>query len=288
MTTTAGNQFNNTIKRSITFGLIQTAEKGNIGSAARALGVFGFSNLLLIEPLYQGLANDLTLAVGTGADILQNARRITAAEAPAVLTEFDEVWGTSSRQGHRRRNEIASDVITSRLNTLSGRLLILFGPERDGLSLDWLDCCHRLLHLPTSGGSLNLAQAVNIIAYEIQKQLLEITPEGELAPPVNTLCPGDSDRDTKHENHPASNQEIEDLPVPQAMRREIITRVDRLLLTLSYPTRTLPGHPPEIYLEPLRSGNITHHQAKWLLGLLVRLEKGLAPDGGSVGSSDNS
>lgn len=248
--------------QAITVALVQPTEPGNVGAAARALSAFGFADLLLIEPAYRDVARDFTFAVRSGRQLLEQTRQIPLAQAESELALYDEVWGTSSRDGHRRRNEAAApaiaDYLAHNLAGSRGRLLILFGPERDGLSLDWLDRCHRLINLPTCGGSLNLAQAVNIIAYELRRQLNELTAPG------NHFAPSSSN---PHE--PIESASIE--PVSTEMRREILNRIDRILSELEYPTRVLPGHSPEIYLEPLRSGQFTQQQARWLMGLLTRL-----------------
>ena len=243
---------------SVTFGLVQTTEPGNAGAAARALAAFGFDDLLLIAPTYRDTARDTAFAVRCGRELLEKARRFELDQRQQILDEFDEVWGTSSLKGQRRRNESAAPAIAGFLAGARGRLLILFGPERDGLSLEWLDCCHRLITLPTIGASLNLAMSVNIIAYELRRQLDEPAPPGD-RPPTRPPAVG----------HPVDEFET----VTMEMRREILERADRILTGVGYPTRVLRSHSPDIYLEPLRSGTFSAQQARWLMGLLVRLEQ---------------
>jgi TrmH family RNA methyltransferase len=250
----------------ITFALVQPAEPGNAGAAARAISVFGFENLMLIAPAYRDAARDHSFAVRSGRAVFDQARQIPLDAVDEVLGQFDEVWGTSSRDGHRRRNEPAAPAIAEYLTEnragSRGKVLILFGTERDGLSMEWLDRCHRLLHLPTPGGSLNLSQAVNIIAYELRLQLTESSAasQPQRQPRSQTQSPHQAESTT---------------PVTLEMRREILGRAGAMLSRLEYPTRTLSGHPPDAYLEPLRSGHYSEQQARWLMGLFTRLEKRL-------------
>ncbi len=236
----------------ITFGLVRPSEPGNVGAAARGLAAFGFGRLVLIDPPPRQASRDRALAVRMGRPVLDGARTVTLEQVPELLDGFDEVWGTSARQGRRRIHAEASEVMASYLDGEPGRLLILFGSERDGLSLEWLDRCHHLIRLPTPGGPLNLAQAVTVVAYELRSQIEKA--RGDL---------------------PAEPSAQE----PQATlstRREILERVGRLLAEIDYPTRHLRSHPYEAHLEPLRSGSLSRKQARWFLGLLGRLQKRLA------------
>jgi hypothetical protein len=64
-------------------------------------------------------------------------------------------------------------------------------------------------------------------------------------------------------------------PVTPAARREILARSDALLARIGYPTRSLRSHPHRVYLDPLRAGAYSREQARWLLGLIARLEQAL-------------
>jgi tRNA (cytidine32/uridine32-2'-O)-methyltransferase len=233
---------------SVTFALVHASEPGNAGAAARSLAAFGFDELLLIAPRRVPDETDRARAVRWGRELLERAEIVSEEKALARLARFDEVWGTTARTGRQRRVESAAACVRGYLSREPGRLLILFGPERDGLSKEWLDRCHRLVRLPTPGGPLNLAHAVTGIAYELRRQI-EDAPARE---------PGAS---------------------PE-QRREVVRSSEALLAAVGYPTRSLRRHPPEAYLEPLRSGPLSRRQARWLLGLLRRLEQRL---GGGAG-----
>jgi TrmH family RNA methyltransferase len=227
----------------ITFALVSPTEPGNAGAAARSLAVFGFRDLRLITPAHRPDARDAALAVRWGREVLSAAPIVPDAAIASFLAGYDEIWGTTARVGRQRRVAPADATVAGYLTRGRGRLLILFGPERDGLDRVWLDRCHRIVRFPTATGPLNLAHAVTVMAYELRRQLA--------AAPAAT--PGAS---------------IE-------QRRELLARAQAILACLSYPTRSLRRHPPEAFLEPLRSGRLTRGQARWLLGLFTRLERAL-------------
>jgi TrmH family RNA methyltransferase len=231
----------------VTFALVQPSEPGNAGAAARSLTAFGFNQLALIAPRRLPDESDRALAVRWGRAVLDAAVVVSPARQRAYLARFDEVWGTTARTGRQRRIETAKDLVAECLRRPPGSLLILFGPERDGLNKEWLDRCHRLVRLPTPGGPLNLAHAVTVIAYEFRRQL--------------------------------AGAPVSELGASAEQRRELLARTEALLQRIGYPTRSLRRHPPEAYLEPLRSGPLTRRQARWMLGLLARLEQRVPPEG---------
>lgn len=253
----------------ITFALVEPSEPGNVGAVARSLAAFGFGELILIEPRRKVSPKDRTLAVRIGREVLHQTRVWSDAEFLARAPAYDEIWGTSARDGRRRRPESARQLVADYLSQEAKRILLLFGPERDGLSLTWLDRCHRLLRLPTRDGCpLNLAQAVTVCAYEFRSQIAEAgpgsQPEGanpatSAGSPISTTSrlPGDA------------------LAVSLRDRQELLHRTTALLAELDYPSRALHGHPPSAYLHPLRAGTYSQGQARWLLGLLTRIERRL-------------
>jgi TrmH family RNA methyltransferase len=227
----------------ITFALVSPAEPGNAGAAARSLAVFGFRDLRLITPAHRPDAHDAALAVRWGREVLRTAPIVPVDAIESFLAGYDEIWGTTARSGRQRRVAAADATVADYLARRRGRLLILFGPERDGLDRIWLERCHRLVRLPTGAGPLNLAHAVTVMAYELRRQLAAAPAAATGASPEQ--------------------------------RRELLARAQTILARLTYPTRALRRHPPEAFLEPLRGGRLTRGQARWLLGLFTRLERSL-------------
>ena len=143
--------------------LVNPQEPGNIGSAARVMKNFGLSELYLVKP--QRKLTDAAFYMATHAkDIVENAVFVeTTAEA---LTGCKFVLGTTARA----RTSQAFEVYTPReaAQTIPREATaLMFGPEAAGLSNEDLDLCHAYVRVPTSEfASMNLAQAVNLIAYE--------------------------------------------------------------------------------------------------------------------------
>lgn len=150
------------------FILIGTSHPGNVGATARAMKVMGFSDLVLVRPRFADvLIQEETVAMASGAaDILARARIVDSLDealagvhhaCATAMTPRDFGPPTASPRAH--------------LPTLHGggqRVAFVFGAERVGLSNDDVYRCHVCLSIPTAApyGSLNLAQAVQLIAYE--------------------------------------------------------------------------------------------------------------------------
>lgn len=143
--------------------LVRPQEPGNIGSAARVMKNFGLSELVLVAPQCE-LSKEAFYMATHAKDIVASAQVV--AETREAVAGCTFVLGTSARE---RRSE-AYDVFTPRdaARQLSREGLgIMFGPEAAGLSNEDLDYCQAFVKIPTSAfSSLNLAQAVNLIAYE--------------------------------------------------------------------------------------------------------------------------
>ncbi|MFZ0890257.1 MAG: RNA methyltransferase [Candidatus Binataceae bacterium] len=150
------------------FILFKTKTAGNIGAAARALRNMGFADLRIVEPQARITRAASAMAVH-GRDVLERARVFD--DLPAAIADCALAIGTTSRSGLYRSGarpirEIAPELIReSRAN----RIAILFGPEDFGLTNRELKLCNRLATIPAASdyASLNLAQAVMVVAYEL-------------------------------------------------------------------------------------------------------------------------
>jgi TrmH family RNA methyltransferase len=145
--------------------LVRPARAGNVAAACRAMKNMGLRHLRLVAATPIG-SDDRGLAYGAW-DVLDAASHHTElAEAVAPATF---VAGTSGRAGEaawspRRLAEEGA------ARAGGGRIAIVFGPERTGLAREELQLCHALVHAPTDAAhsSLNLAQAVLLVAYELR------------------------------------------------------------------------------------------------------------------------
>ena len=154
--------------------LVGTQHPGNIGSAARAMKTMGLSRLVLVAPERYPHAEAHALAAG--ADDLLAGAVIHATLAEAVA-DCHLVLGCTARsrrvplpeQGPR---EAGAQV---RAEALAGReVALVFGRERTGLDNEELQLCHGAVHIPADPAysSLNLAAAVQVLAYEVRMAML--------------------------------------------------------------------------------------------------------------------
>jgi len=171
----------------IRFVLFEPTHPGNVGAAARAIKTMGFTELVLVNPACR--IDGVARARSSGAlDVLHGARSVkTLAEA---VDGCGFVVGASSR---RRRlawpeldpRECAAEVIAA---SRSKPVAIVFGAERAGLTNAEMDRCNALVYVPSNPGysSLNLAMAVQILAYELRwAQHIDRKPPGLDSVPAN-------------------------------------------------------------------------------------------------------
>ena len=155
------------------FILLGTSHPGNAGAAARAMKVMGFRDLVLVAPRHAGVTtHPEALAMASGAtDILQHARvSATLAEALVGITHACATAMTPRDFGppaHAPR-DLFADMAAS-----GDRVAFVFGSERFGMINDDVYRCHSSVSIPTDPayGSLNLAQAVQLVAYDWRQAL---------------------------------------------------------------------------------------------------------------------
>jgi tRNA/rRNA methyltransferase len=150
--------------------LVRARNPLNIGAAARAMSNFGALDLRLVTP-YEKSFREAVSAVGA-APLLANAREFDSVEE--AIRDCSLVVGTTAI-GNR---ELQHDLVSLepggkkiRKKLAGGRVAILFGPEKTGLSNRDLSHCHWLMRIPTRAEhrSMNLAQSVAIVVYELSR-----------------------------------------------------------------------------------------------------------------------
>lgn len=153
--------------------LVETSLPANIGSAARAMKTMGLSHLRLVEPK-RPLDED-AFALSAGAkDLLENAQ--TFASFDEAVADCQLVIGTSARLRHLQSSliepRICGELVVKRAE--QGKVALVFGRERVGLTNEELLKCHYHLNFPTNPeyGSLNLAMAVQLAVYEVRMAYL--------------------------------------------------------------------------------------------------------------------
>ncbi|WP_127805451.1 RNA methyltransferase [Hydrogenophaga sp. NH-16] len=163
------------------FILIQTSHAGNVGGAARAMKVMGFDDLVLVAPRWPNvLRKDETIQRASGAnDVLAKARIVeTLDEAlegvshlcATAMTPRD--FGPPTRAPREHFAQFLAGTAAPDAVQPEG-VAFLFGSERFGMRNEDVYRCHACLSIPTSEGfgSLNLAAAVQLIAYDWRQAL---------------------------------------------------------------------------------------------------------------------
>jgi tRNA/rRNA methyltransferase/tRNA (cytidine32/uridine32-2'-O)-methyltransferase len=177
--------------------LVGTSHPGNIGAAARAMKVMGLTRLQLVAPLHFPHEEATSRASGA-ADLLESASVHTTLDDALAGTEY--VLGASARQRTIAWPSLPPRAAAEKLvrEFRERPVAVVFGRERTGLENAELERCHGLVTIPAAPGysSLNLAAAVQVIAYELRLAAL-----GDLAAEVD---PG-------RDGPPATADEMEQL-----------------------------------------------------------------------------
>lgn len=187
----------------IRFVLVGTQHPGNIGAAARAMKTMGLARLVLVAP-EKPLDEDAFRRSAGAEDVLGDAPVVaTLAEAVA---DCRLVLGCTARSRRVQLEELLPELAGQRAVAKAGEpaeVAFVFGRERTGLTNEELQLCHAAVHIPSDPefSSLNLAAAVQVLAYEVRMASLEA--QGA----VPTPAPAEPGRDEA----PASHAQLEGL-----------------------------------------------------------------------------
>lgn len=174
------------------FVLVQPSHAGNVGATARAMKVMGFSDLVLVAPRHAGMLHhgDAVAMASGAADVLVRARVVAhladaldgvSQACATAMTPRDFGPPVSAPRPYFER--LAPEVRAG-----TQRLALVFGSERYGLANADVWRCHACVSIPTHPGygSLNLAQAVQLLAYEWRQALggFEVQPRTSVQAPA--------------------------------------------------------------------------------------------------------
>lgn len=178
--------------------LVGTQHPGNLGSAARAMRTMGLTRMVLVAP--EKAPNLDTAAMAAGAEALVMDAPVFATLEEAVA-DCRLVLGCTARSRRIALEELLPREAAERAVEASragGNVALVFGRERTGLDNHELQLCHAAVHIPSDPefSSLNLAAAVQVLAYETRMALLG----AEEAKPANAA---------DHVEPPASHAELE-------------------------------------------------------------------------------
>ena len=161
----------------IRFVLVAPSHAGNIGAAARAIKTMGFRRLVVVQPkdpLYREQPEAVALATGA-ADVLAAsescsglAEALTGVHTAFAMTGYDRQFGPPLLDLHA-----CAGTAADRLGAADEQVAFVFGTERSGLANEDVERCQVCCAIPAdpSFSSLNLAQAVQVAAYECQLAL---------------------------------------------------------------------------------------------------------------------
>jgi tRNA/rRNA methyltransferase len=218
----------------------------NIGKAARAMLNFGLTEMRLVEPR-DGWPNPAAGPAASGADEVLAGARVYPSVAEAVA-DCAHVYATTVRKRGVTKPVLTPEAAAREIGAQAGRSAILFGPERSGLETDDVALARTIITVPINPefGSLNLAQAVILCAYEWSK--LQVLAQ----PTVEELLP----------------------PAPQEELEGMIAHLERMLEPKRY---FFPAHRAEATRRTLRTmltkPGWNHLEVRTMRGVLTALEK---------------
>ncbi|MDR1075867.1 MAG: RNA methyltransferase [Xanthomonadaceae bacterium] len=184
----------------IRFILVGTQHPGNIGAAARAMKTMGLGELALVAP--ERPLDDVAYRRSAGAEDVLEKAPVHACLADA-MADCHLVLGCTARNRRIALEELMPEEAAKRVHSVASEgnrlVAVVFGRERTGLTNDELQLCHVAVHIPSDPAfsSLNLAAAVQVLAYELRLAKLATMPVD--APPA----------DLRPDSMPASHAQME-------------------------------------------------------------------------------
>ena len=150
--------------------LVRTYHPGNIGSAARAMKTMGISSLCLVNPKNYPAEEALIMA-RSASDVVSQCSIVDSVYQ--AVKDCEVVVASTARPREYDLPELTPEGCAQQLKShaVTGKVALLFGPERMGLSNDDLRYAHYRVTIPTSPDypSLNMAAAVQTLCYEVFK-----------------------------------------------------------------------------------------------------------------------
>ena len=250
----------------------------NIGMAARACANMGLGSLCLVAPelwAAEHQAKALSLATPQGEPLLREA--ILAASLSEAVADCHLVLGATARTGGWRRRILAPQAAGAKIVAgLAGgaKVALVFGPEDRGLINEEIELCTALVTIPTAPGasSLNLAQAVLIMAYECLRaaQDLPAASTGQHLPPTQRAGAAQAQK-----------------PISHAEQELLFAAMGRVLKAIDF----LPQDNSDYFLLPLRefvhSRPLKRGEFSMLMGICRQVLWAVGPQARARARDDN-
>jgi len=167
------------VRENVRIVLINPSHPGNIGAVARAMKTMCLQHLYLVEPKVFPHADATARAAGAD-DLLSQA--IVCKTLDEALGDCQLIIGASARLRSISCPVVEPEECAKQvdLENKAHNIAIMFGREHSGLTNKEVDRCHNLIHIPSNSdfSSLNLAAAVQIVAYELLKIRLNTRQNG--------------------------------------------------------------------------------------------------------------
>lgn len=247
----------------IRFVLVGPSHPGNIGAAARAMKNMGFEDLALVRP-ERFPDPQAEWRAAAAADVLAGAS--IHASLDDAIADCVLVAGTSARRRSvpwptRSADEFAAEV---RAQTAAGPVAVLFGRETSGLSNAELQRCHLHVTIPTAAAypSLNLAMAVQVVAYELRKALWRQAPTPEV--------------DDRWDRRPATAADI----------AAMLAHLERTLLAIGFHDPQAPRQTMTRFRRLFARVRPDETEVAMLRGVLTHVERAVAGGGGAAVPAD--
>ncbi|MCO7224739.1 RNA methyltransferase [Pleionea sp. CnH1-48] len=152
--------------------LLQTYHPGNIGAVARAMKTMGLQELYMVNPKKYPDPEATSRAAGA-VDLLESAVLVNSLEE--AIADCTQVFATTARQQHSygRPQRTCEQAVQWIKENPAEKIAIVFGRERMGMSTADINLCQQILYIPGNPeyDVLNMAAAVQIVCYELFKQL---------------------------------------------------------------------------------------------------------------------
>lgn len=236
------------ITQNIKIVLVETSHPGNIGAAARAMKTMGLDQLALVRPRDYPCAEATARASGAD-DVL--AQAVVHDSLEEAIADCRLVLGTSARLRSLKwpqlnPRETADQVLKE---AGEGRVALVFGRERVGLTNEELALCHYLVNIPSNPeySSLNLAAAVQIICYELMMQGGGVEP--------------------------AEAQELGEMPVDQEEMERLYGHFETTLIELDFLDPDNPKHLMRRLRRLYNRVRLTQNEVNILRGILTAAQR---------------
>lgn len=227
------------------FVLVEPRVPGNIGAAARAMWTMGFQDLSLVAPAVSPI-DPKAVMMAVEAEFLLK-KTVVLPTLKEAVSDCHWVVGTTRRLRRYEKEYLDPKEFALWRAGLpeNENIAILFGTEDNGLSNESIQICHKLVSIPTQGafGSLNLAQSVQILAYEL-------------------FCAGRKPEEKKMNHPPATMEELEGM----------YQHLQDLLSRVGFLNAEHPEHPLQILRAALNRTALTYQEVQLIRGLCRQID----------------